>query len=248
MSRAVTFFLMFILLMWARPVKGSDFQREFYHDIVDNGAVQYTGRVREALTGSIRTQDLDFEPVFGKLTETLGGGLQEARISLKHGFFNHLPVEEALFKLEKPVIDVQRLWDSRELELKSCGNIQFRIVVLEKALNDFLQQRTDAINVRNPEVRLLSGQIVLNGHGEVFKMNVRFQVRGEFRVRDRRLIDFLPDRVKFSSVPIPKMLLGNMIERINPVLDLADFPFDLRLEKLVTLPGMLIFSNGDPTQ
>ncbi|MDD2714761.1 MAG: LmeA family phospholipid-binding protein [Candidatus Wallbacteria bacterium] len=238
------FFLIFSLLL-CRDVS-AEYTKEFYNDIVDNNGRDYLVKITESLKEHLQSQTVEVTADFGKVSETLGGKLKSARIEMKNGHFNLLKIEHALFVMYNPVIDVDKLWNQNDLILKKCEQIDFLIEIREQDLNEFLTTREGKLHVERPTVKLTDNEIQLKGYGEVLKVKVKFMINGKFELADRKKINFIPWKVKFNSIPLPKMMISKLVSRINPVLDLNDFPFDLQLEQIISKPEKLIFKNGDP--
>lgn len=242
MSGRVIILLFFIFTIYL--YSNNNYKMKVFNDIIKNNGNFTTYLIKKALKEHTDPQGLTVEVRFNKLlSKSLAGELIESRIELNNALFNKLRVKNAWFVLKKPIIDMQRLWCKGVLKLKSVDDIKFQIFITEKELNHFLNAKEDNINIRRPEVKIGNDYIILRGYGEVFKIKMTFRVKGYFEVRDKYFIYFIPKNVKFNRIPLPGFMVKNLVKRINPVMDLREFQFPIRLDNIIMKDGLLILEN-----
>jgi len=222
----------------------SQLQHQIYKDIVNNKSQKTFALLKKILITNTNPDTIEIKVFTGKISKTLGGEFEKVFIRLENAEFKNLNVESAVFILYNPIIDLDKLWNNKQIVLKNNEKVDFSLTINEKDLNDFLLKKKDDINVDSPSVKLYKEKISLTGKGKILSFNVRFRADGKFNIRENHYIDFIPNNLKFNSIPLPKLFIRRLVKKINPVLNMYDFPFNLRIEKIVLLDGKIIFSAG----
>lgn len=134
-------------------------------------------------------------------------------------------------------VDPVRLYGRRELVVRSVGSGFARVTVSAGNLAQLLETTP---SVRRVAVRLRPGAIVLTGLVSLLGTEFPASVTGRLVVRDATRLDFAVDRVTvLDGLPVPPDVTSRLAASINPVLDIGQLPFGLRLTKVTIGEGVL---------
>lgn len=163
------------------------------------------------------------------------GVLSVAARSLRIGRLDVAAFEAILTRV---TVDPGALYGRRELAVRSVGSGIARVTVTAGNLARLVGEQS---MVRQVVVRLQPGTIMLDGTVAVFGTEFPASVAGHLVVRDARHLDLVVDRVTvMNGLPIPADVSSRLAESMNPVLDVGQMPFGLRLTKVTIGEGVLM--------
>ena len=97
-----------------------------------------------------------------------------------------------------------------------------------------LEQKAPA-ELQNVQATLLEGQVRVTGSVRVL-IELSVEALSHLEIRDGRQLWVALDSVQVAGVG-GKSLVEKQIEKINPILDVNELPFDLRMNSVTILPG-----------
>ena len=122
--------------------------------------------------------------------------------------------------------------DPFEVRLKKAGSWKARVE--EGAVQMLLEQKAPA-ELQNVQATLLEGQVRVTGSVRVL-IELSVEALSHLEIRDGRQLWVALDSVQVAGVG-GKSLVEKQIEKINPILDVNELPFDLRMNSVTILPG-----------
>lgn len=184
---------------------------------------------------------LDITLVEFDTASTSHGHLKQVMVKTEGGEIDGLILHKASFDFQDVQLDTTKLVREAKIDTISVCNIDMDVIITESDLNTFLGEKARKIKVDNPKVELATGQLILSGSTKYSFVKVSFWATGYFDVKDSKQIWFHSKRLKLNSMTMPRAFVGNIIKRINPVLNLEKFPFRLNLREIRIEDGALHF-------
>ena len=149
--------------------------------------------------------------------------------------------------LTQVVVDPWLLYGRGELAVRSVGTGIARVTVTADDLARLVGAQAP---VKRVVVHLRPGTIVLDGTVSVLGAEFPASVAGHLTVRDPAHLDLVVDRVTvMNGLPIPPDVAARFAESINPVVDVGQLPFSLRLTRGTIGEGIVLLqaAAGGPT-
>lgn len=149
----------------------------------------------------------------------------------------HIDVEDA-------IIDRSTTIKKERLRLLRNGIVKMSIEITENALNSFVKEKVknkDALS--DPKVELTEGEFSLSGRSKWWIVKSSFRVAGHFEVSDENLVLFVPHKLKLSGMSAPGFLRRKLMDKLNPVLDMSRFPFEIKLKTISIGENSMVISN-----
>jgi hypothetical protein len=181
---------------------------------------------------------------------TSRGQLAKVSVKTRRGNIDNLILDHADIDFEEVQLDTTKLIREEKIDPIEVKTINMDVILREADLNTFLIAKAASIKVTEPRVTLKPGKIELSGATKYGFVKAKFWAEGDFSVKDSREIWFHARRMKINSLAMPRAFIGSLVKRINPVLNLAKFPFKLNLSEIRIEPGALHFTSfqkGAPT-
>jgi len=127
--------------------------------------------------------------------------------------------------------------DPFQIDLAKPGNLV--VTVSEQNLQAFLEKQSPG-GLRGFEVKLHEGKVIVEATAQLI---VGLRARA---ICTLRIVDGTQLWVDLKDVEVfgvgAKGLVEKQLERINPVLDAAEFPFEVKLDKVIVVDGELVLT------
>jgi hypothetical protein len=175
--------------------------------------------------------------------ETSRGHLAKVAVTTRRGNIDNLILDHADIDFEDVQLDTTKLMREEKIDPLEVKTINMDVILREADLNTFLIGKAASIKVTEPRVTLKPGKIELSGATKYGFVKAKFWAEGNFSVKDSREIWFHARRMKINSLAMPRAFIGSLVKKINPVLNLAKFPFKLNLSEIRIEPGALHFTS-----
>lgn len=171
--------------------------------------------------------------VSGNTSRMVKGRVAQVRIHGEGvGITDDLTVDELHVTLD----DVT--FDRRAQSIKSCAATNFKALVYEPTLNDYLRnERPDLDDLR---VRLRQNRMLVHVRPTVLRISFGVDLEGDLRIVDSDKVHFKVDRLALAGLKMPGLIAGYVEERINPVQDLSVAGFDAKIKRVRIIPGTLL--------
>ncbi|MBF0499167.1 MAG: DUF2993 domain-containing protein [Candidatus Riflebacteria bacterium] len=187
------------------------------------------------------TMTIELTPI--NASESSVGHFQKITVKVARGEADQLILEHADTEFIDVQLDTTKLVKEDKVDTVKVTSINMDVTILESDLNTFLLAKCKAINVDNPKIEMGTGTLTLSGSTKYSFMKVKFWATGQLSVHDEKAIWFHPKKIKLNGMGMPRAFIGNIVKRINPVLNLEKFPFQLNLKTILVEPGILHLSS-----
>lgn len=146
--------------------------------------------------------------------------------------------------LEADEIEVDR---SRRT-LRSVGKARFRARIDGREVARLVRQRSQSAVA--PELRLVGSVLKVRVVPEILgRPTVTVDVDGTVAVSDGgRLVHFVADSARLAILPVPQSVLGFVLDRVNPVVDLSKAPVPFTVETVLLRDGSLFLRGNVPPE
>jgi hypothetical protein len=176
--------------------------------------------------------------------DTALGRFEKIWVKTDSGSVDNLVLNKADLEFLDVHLDTTKLFREEKIDTVSVGQINMDVIIKESDMNLFLANKAAKINVDNPKVTMRPGKIEVSGSTKYSFMKVSFWATGVFSVKDAKAIWFHSHKLRINGIGMPRAFVGNLIKRINPVLNLEKFPFKLNLKDIRIEPGALHFTSS----
>ena len=112
--------------------------------------------------------------------------------------------------------------------------------VSEDNLKRFLDKERPG-GLKDFSVRLHEGKVFVEATAQVI-VPIRAKAVCTLRIVDEKQLWVDLEQVEVLGVGSAKSLVAKQLEKLNPVLDAGDFPFDVKLEKVTIVDGELVLT------
>jgi|GEM_PF-1456140 len=194
--------------------------------------------IRAALVRSFGTPDVSVAVQSRPAPAVWWGNIGVLSVGARSVRMGRLDVAAFEAILTRVAVDPGALYGRRELAVRSVGSGIARVTVTADNLARLVGQQP---MVRQVVVRLRPGMMLLSGTVAVFGAEFPASVAGHLVVRDARHLDLVVDRVTvMNGLPVPADVASRLAASINPILDVGQMPFGLRLTKVTIGEGLLM--------
>ncbi|MFZ2960721.1 MAG: DUF2993 domain-containing protein [Candidatus Ozemobacteraceae bacterium] len=176
-------------------------------------------------------------------SESAVGHFQKISVFVARGEAEKLVLEKADTEFIDVQLNTTKLLKEGKVDTIKVTSINMDVTILQSDLNAFLQAKCKSIGVDDPKVEMASGTLVLSGSTKYSFVKVKFWATGVLSVHDTKAIWFHPKKIKVNGFGMPRPFIGSIVKRINPVLNLEKFPFQLNLKTIIVEPGVLRLSS-----
>lgn len=194
--------------------------------------------IRGALVRSFGTPDVSVTVQSRPAPALWWGNIGVLSVAARSLHVGRLDVAAFEAILTRVAVNPGRLYGRRELAVRSVGSGVARVTVTADDLARLVGEHT---MVKHVVVHLRPGTIVLDGTVAVLGTEFPASVDGHLVVRDARHLDLVVDRVTvMNGLPIPADVSSRLAAAMNPVLDVGQMPFGLRLTNVTIGEGVLM--------
>lgn len=172
------------------------------------------------------------------------GQFEKIVVVTSNGKVDGLMLHQADIEFEDVELDTTKLIRHEEIDPISMKNINMDVTITQDDLNSFLEDKSRSIKVNNPRVEMSPGKIELSGSARYGLIKARFWASGDFSIAEEREIWFHARRMRLNHMSMPRSFIGSIVKRINPVLNLEQFPFKLNLSEILIEEGKMIFTSS----
>jgi len=156
-------------------------------------------------------------------------------IKMSTGSFrlNDLWTDKVYFEFYNVKLDTEILHNEKRLVADPRMKIRLYAEISEKAINNLLYKKRKKIKVKDPEALLRDGFIILKGHVKAMFVSSYIRAKGYFYIENGKQINFASNYIALNKIKLPKFLLVRIINTINPVLDMNELDFDIKLRDII---------------
>lgn len=155
-----------------------------------------------------------------------------------------LVISKLFIDVEDAIIDRVSTVEKERLRLVKNGSVRMAMEISENAFNSFVWEKVKNRDIiSEPKVELSDGEFCLSGRSKWWIIRSSFRLAGHFEVSEENLVLFVPHKLKLSGMSAPGFLRKKLMEKINPVLDMGKFPFEIKLKTISIGENMMIISN-----
>ncbi len=205
---------------------------------LENIHEQLAAAMRRLLTNPA-TLTVRIEPIGPQ--ETAAGKFAKVTVHTANGEVDHLRLATADIVFNQVQLDLFALLGCQRIQTRDLGAVDMDIIITEADLNKFLEFKSKKIKVQRPRIEIKADAITVSGSTQYGLLRASFWATGSFSIQRQDKIYFNPRKFKINSLAVPRPFLKTIVDRINPVLDLAKFPFKLNLKEIRSEPGQLHF-------
>lgn len=126
------------------------------------------------------------------------------------------------------VVDMKKVKaDPSTRKLQRVGSTTFQATVTEKAVNDYVKaSRPGGTEIR---IDLEPGKLTAVARPTFRGIGAEIRVTGKPQVAGGSKVNFVADKASVSIVPVPAFIVNELLELVNPVLDLNQMKFPVSL-------------------
>lgn len=176
--------------------------------------------------------------------QTSLGRFSKVIVKTSNGSAEGLMLHTANIEFHDVQLDISKLIKDGDIYPVTMDNIFMDVVITQQDLNDFLTLKTESIKVKNPFVSLMPGQIELSGSTKYGVLKADFWANGHFSIVNGKEINFIAKQMKVNRMAMPRSFVGQIVRKINPVLNLNKFPFTVNLSEIKIEKCKMIFSSA----
>lgn len=184
---------------------------------------------------------IELEPI--DPVESSLGHFKRVNVKVTRGETEDLTLERADTEFFDVQINTTKLINETKVETVKVSEINMDVSILENDLNGFLERKAKKINVDNPHVEMKNGLLTLSGSTKYSFMKVKFWATGALEVHEGKEIWFHPRKIKLNGMTMPRAFIGSLVKRMNPVLNLKKFPFQINLQTITVDKGLMRISS-----
>ena len=132
--------------------------------------------------------------------------------------------------------------------LRSVGKARFRARIDGREVARLVRGRSRS--AVPPELKVVGSVLKVRVVPEVLgRPTVAVDVDGTVAVSDGgRLVHFVADSARLAIVPVPQSVLGFVLDRVNPVVDLSRAPVPFTIETVLLRDGSLFLRGNVPPE
>lgn len=188
---------------------------------------------------------LDLKIDFLDSISTLSGKFSRLRLKALGSSSKQFRIHRIEFDLTEPKINMRKLWEKEKIELVRTKELKFSLIINEKDINDYFKSDTKKRKIKNPYIRIKENGIELSGKANWWIFKTSFKLRGRFIVMNETEIHFKADKIKVSILPLPRSLLNGVMKKVNPIYDLSELPFPVKIGKIRTINKRIIIESSN---
>ncbi|MCX7599260.1 MAG: LmeA family phospholipid-binding protein, partial [Armatimonadetes bacterium] len=132
---------------------------------------------------------------------------------------------------------LNRLFGSDEVVCLHYGRRYYYTKLSEDDLNRALQLKDD-MPIKNVRAELSNGLITFTGTYQL-GWGHRLLLSGKLVPKNRYEIHFVPTKATVNGIPIPAGPLRNLLNKLNPLLDMAEVPLKPEVRSIKIYSGIL---------
>ncbi len=152
-------------------------------------------------------------------------------------------IESAKIEFLDVELNTKRLIEEEKIRPVNKCTINMDVIVKEKDLNIFLQNKAKKIKVDNPKVKMTEDNMELSGSTKYGIVKVEFWARGNFAVKNNKEIWFHASKMKVNRISMPRNFIGTIIKKINPLMNFDKFSFNVNLKQIKITDGQIRISS-----
>lgn len=126
------------------------------------------------------------------------------------------------------VVDMKKVKaDPSTRKLQRVGSTIFQATVTEKAVNDYVRaSRPNSTEIR---IDLEPGKLTAVARPTFHGIGAEISVTGKPQIAGGSKVNFVADKASVSIVPVPAFIVNELLDLVNPVLDLNQMKFPVSL-------------------
>ncbi|OGK08899.1 MAG: hypothetical protein A2Y63_06125 [Candidatus Riflebacteria bacterium RBG_13_59_9] len=181
-------------------------------------------RIEDALKAELgkKVQAVQVETHINKGSLLTKGKIAAIDFTLEGLWVKPVRIEEAYFNVEDIRINASKvLLGKSDSCLRSIGDISFRFTFLPQDLARALELRSE--NIREPEIALAGGQLVISGKYLLGPISTPFEVEGYLSYEGGSRIYYRINAVRVAGLGLPATFRKMIEDELNPLFDLGEF-------------------------
>ncbi len=169
--------------------------------------------------------------------ELAEGRLQQVRVSCSPCWIQRTRIEKAEVKLQKPWLNLYRLWDEHRPGLLAFESLKPTCEVLQ---GDLTTRLSLVKELRDARVELSGGKVHV--YGRYKGIPVGATVSTTLDNTDYAHLDAVLERVTIAGVPLPGWILGKAHRQTLCLYPVPDFPGQIVVNQIIIDKGRLLIS------
>lgn len=213
------------------------------YDLTSNRPEELRALIKEVLCTYITNPEtVDIAIQMGGPISRLAGRMQRVEVAMKDTVIKGLRLSRAFIVLEDAVLDLPKLVRDKKFRFRDKGKTEFMFEVSEESINHLLDVKAGKLKVRGAYLALKDGRMTFSGKLKVLFFNNHVRLDGRLFARNGTEVHFAPTGVKLNFLPMP-FLLGVIRGKINPLADLKNFRFDVKIGTIETTRSRLLLAS-----
>lgn len=192
-------------------------------------------KIRTAVSSS---ESLTVE-IIPSVESSEAGAFKRIRVSASGAVIKGLRLQSLEMTVRDMVIDAAELIGRGRMAVIDRGTASIALEVSEGDINGFLSGRAEELRLENPKVKFLDGSIIMSGKCKWWLVDAAFETRGTFTISEGVEVHYSPEKIVLSNLDMPRFVVARLIRKVNPVMTLDGFPFELALKRIELTDGWL---------
>lgn len=161
-----------------------------------------------------------------------------------NGFIELLHIEGRDVQID-PNVALKHMWVemgevryNRHRELTSVGETTFGATVLERVVNQYIEQARDGSS--DLRVKFETAKVSVVFVPKVVGVDVAVVITGKPVIVGGDKVNFVADRGSVARVPVPAYIVNKALDRVNPILDMSLMKFPVSLKHIAIRDGAVV--------
>jgi hypothetical protein len=163
--------------------------------------------------------------------------------SMINGFIEHLHIEgkeveiEPGFVVSKMTVDMDEVsYEPTTRKLTAVKNTVFEAIVSEASLNNLIEKDHPNSDLK---IELYQNKVVAKLSPSLLGVDIPISVTGRLEVVEYNKINFVADKASVVRLPVPAFAVNKVLSQMNPVFDLQNLRFPVKLRGLTIGNGWI---------
>ena len=145
--------------------------------------------------------------------------------------------------LSRILVDMSEVrYHPRTRELTSVKSTVFQAAVSESAVNRYIEQAREG--EAKLQVRLEPGKIRVEFVPSVVGVDVLISISGRPEIAAGDKVNFVADSGSVAHLPVPSYVVNKVLDRVNPILDMALMKFPVSLKDIVVKKNEVVIKGS----
>lgn len=167
------------------------------------------------------------------------------RVRADGAVFDGLTIDRADLRFRDLALDRAELLGATRLRMLSTSEILLDVRISEANLNRYVESKREKIQVDNPRIRLDRGRVQMTGSFGWKLGRITFNALGDLSVKDGNIY-FWARKFEMNRLSVPAFIVKKALREMNPILDLSQFPFHARVNRIAIEDRQLVITSFPP--